>query len=174
MGTHPPRQARTLSTSLQVLCHEDPDCLFVVRRINKLGFHACRSLKRHFAAQGSVVRVLSAHSTVRQHGDTQGLVRRRPSSLGFVQMASAKAVQKILAFGTEHIVDGCAIIVQRFERQHGDALLEDEASLEASPDSPDTERCKGHRFFSETTASTASGSSPRERPMLSESGESDA
>merc|ERR1719329_32056 len=162
-GGHVPRQARTLSTSLQVLCHEDPDCLFVVRRINKLGFHACRSLKQHFAAQGQVVRVLSAHSTVRQHGDAPGPGRRRPSSLGFVQMATAKGVQKVLALGTQHIVDGCAIIVQKFERQHDAELLEKAASFDFSLGSPKAESL-------DATCSTASGSSPRERAILSESG----
>lgn len=172
--SHVPRQARTLSTSLQVLCREDPDCLFVVRRINKLGFKACHFLKRHFAAQGTVIRVLAAHSTVRQNGDAQGPGRRRPSSLGFVQMASAQAVQKILALGTEHTVDGCIIVVQKFERQDDSELLEDEASSETSHGGMDSESCKGHRFLSEATASTASGSSLRERQISSESGESDA
>merc|ERR1719174_3454554 len=94
-------RVQTLSTSLQTLSHEDPDCLFIVRRINKLGFKASRTLKQHYAAHGVVVRVLVAHSTVRQHGDPQCHVRRRPSSLGFVQMASTEAVRKILELGDE-------------------------------------------------------------------------
>jgi len=88
-------------------------------------------------------------------------------------MASAKAVQKILALGTEFIVDGCAILVQKFERSNDGELLDNEASSEVLPDSLDDETCRTVRLFSEATASTASGSSPRERPILSESGESD-
>ena len=34
------QQAQTLSSSLQMLSQENPDCLFIVRRINKLGFKA--------------------------------------------------------------------------------------------------------------------------------------
>lgn len=120
------RQVQTLSTSLQILSNEDPDCLFIVRRINKLGFKAARTLKRHFTAYGSVVRVLAAHSTVRQHGDPQCHARRRPSSLGFVQMANADAVCKILALGDEQDIDGALIRVQRFRRQHGVLLEEGE------------------------------------------------
>eukprot|EP00747_Dinoflagellata_sp_TGD_P105620 gnl/TRDRNA2_/TRDRNA2_169602_c2_seq1.p1 gnl/TRDRNA2_/TRDRNA2_169602_c2~~gnl/TRDRNA2_/TRDRNA2_169602_c2_seq1.p1 ORF type:complete len:295 (+),score=91.98 gnl/TRDRNA2_/TRDRNA2_169602_c2_seq1:2-886(+) len=111
-------QVQTLSTSLQLLSHENPDCLFIVRRINKLGFKASRTLKRHFSMYGTVVRVLVAHSTVRQHGDPQCHVRRRPSSLGFVQMAASDAVQKVLAKGAEQDVLGALIRVQKFERQN--------------------------------------------------------
>mmetsp|Transcript_24439 Transcript_24439/g.42764 ORF Transcript_24439/g.42764 Transcript_24439/m.42764 type:complete len:410 (-) Transcript_24439:163-1392(-) len=113
------RQVQTLSTSLQLLSNEDPDCLFIVRRINKLGFKAARTLKRHFSAYGTVVRVLAAHSTVRQHGDPQCHARRRPSSLGFVQMANTESVGKILELGDEQDIEGAMIRVQRFKRQHG-------------------------------------------------------
>lgn len=120
------RQVQTLSTSLQLLASEDPDCLFIVRRINKLGFKACRKLKQHFATYGTVVRVLVAHSTVRQHGDPQSHTRRRPSSLGFVHMADAEAVRQVLAQGTEQEVEGSFIRVQRFERQPGDSQEEED------------------------------------------------
>jgi hypothetical protein len=118
---------QTLSTSLQLLSGEEPDCLFIVRRINKLGFKAARKLKQHFSTYGSVVRVLVAHSTVRQHGDPQSHARRRPSSLGFVHMATADAVGQVLALGLEQEVDGSVIRVQRFERQHMSSIegLED-------------------------------------------------
>lgn len=111
-------KVQTLSTSLQLLSGEEPDCLFIVRRINKLGFKAARKLKQHFSTYGTVVRVLVAHSTVRQHGDPQSHARRRPSSLGFVHMATADAVRQVLEHGLEQEVDGSLIRVQRFERQH--------------------------------------------------------
>merc|ERR1719343_1220775 len=43
-------QAMTLSMSLQLLSKEDPDTLFIVRRINKLGFKAAKKLRQHFSA----------------------------------------------------------------------------------------------------------------------------
>merc|ERR1719272_2936289 len=115
------RKVQTLSTSLQLLSGEDPDCLFIVRRINKLGFKAVRTLKRHFSAYGPVLKVLLAHSTVRQHGDPACHARRRPSSLGFIQMMSADAANKVLALGNEQQVDGVQIRVQRFEREEAEA-----------------------------------------------------
>jgi len=114
------RHAQTLSTSLRVLSREDPQCLFIVRRINKLGFKAIPVLKRHFSAYGAVVQVLVAHSTVRQHRDPSSQARQRPSSLGFVQMATPEAVLAVLAVGAEQEVQGLTIRVQRFERQGGD------------------------------------------------------
>jgi len=119
------REVQTLSSSLQVLANEDPDCLFIVRRINKLGFKACRKLKQHFSTYGPVIKVLVAHSTVRQTGDPQCSARRRPSSLGFVHMANAAAVQQVLDCGAEQEVDGSMIRVQRFERHQSEDFCEE-------------------------------------------------
>lgn len=153
----PQAAAHTLSSSLQAICDEDPDTLFIVRRINKLGFKACRTLKHHFSAYGLVVRALAAHSTVRQHGDqAQSHARRRPSSLGFVQMASAQAVQEILALGSEHEIDGCTILVQKFERQ-GVASEEMEEDGDGEEDSRSARCC---RAFSEVSTATGGSSSP--------------
>jgi hypothetical protein len=157
------RKVQTLSTSLQLLSGEDPDCLFIVRRINKLGFKAVRTLKRHFSAYGPVLKVLLAHSTVRQHGDPASHARRRPSSLGFIQMTSADATNKVLALGNEHQVDGVSIRVQRFERQRMTEEEEDEAESE-NEDLVTTPTCKITRRLSEDSMSTAATSaSPLQR-----------
>lgn len=133
-----PRQIQTLSTSLQMLSEEDPACLLIVRRINRMGFKATRILKKHFSQHGPVVRVLLAHSTVRQNADLQGYSRRRPSSLGFVQMALASSVTTILGLGAEQEVDGVVIRVQKFERQNNEELEEtlDSADLDQMPRQP--------------------------------------
>jgi len=123
-GAHGP--AQTLSSSLQLLAAEDPDCLFVVRRINRLGFQAPRRLKRHFSGCGPVSQVLLAHSTLHESGEQTLCPRRRPSSLGFVHMATPEGARRALALGGEQVVDGCVIVVQRFERQQKDDSEEDE------------------------------------------------
>jgi hypothetical protein len=110
-------RTKTLSSNLQMLSREDPACLLIVRRIHKLGFKATRALKLHFSQYGVVVRLLLAHSTHTDRGDYERQARRRPSSLGFVQMSTVEAAEKIIALGTEHIVDGIPILVQKFERQ---------------------------------------------------------
>lgn len=157
---HCAQQVQTLSTTLQLLSHENPDCLFIVRRINKLGFKAGRVLKRHFGCFGKVVHVLVAHSTVRQHGDPQGPARRRPSSLGFVQMASTHAVQQILELGPEQDIEGSLIRVQKFERQNSEATpLEQEEEEEDQDDEKVGAGCSDDDTEWVRQSTTASGMS---------------
>lgn len=159
------RRVQTLSTSLQLLSNEDPDCLFIVRRINKLGFKAVRTLKRHFSAHGQVAKVLLAHSTVRQHGDPSCHARRRPSSLGFVQMANAEAVSKVLAFGAEQEVDGVLIRVQSFERQRiSECEKEDN---EAEEEDLYATNVKFERGLSEASTTTAASTPTNVEKVLS-------
>jgi len=161
----PPRQVnsvQTLSTSLQLLSKEDPDKLIIVRRINKLGFKASRKLKQYFGEFGHVVRVLIAHSTCRDVKDDEGKVRQRPSSLGFVQMASTQAVRQALSLGTEQEVEGAAILVQKFERQQTHATrMQAAKDIEtATCDLPDVRKSDFLRQdTSKSNASTAASSS---------------
>lgn len=126
--------------------------MIIVRRINKLGFKASRKLKHYFGEFGNVVRVLIAHSTCRDLKDSEGKVRQRPSSLGFVQMASAEAVRKALALGTEQEVEGATILVQKFERQ---ANAKGELASPEAANMPDVK--SGEAFWrQDTTKSNAS------------------
>jgi hypothetical protein len=160
------RRVQTLSTSMQLLSNEDPDCLFIVRRINKLGFKAVRTLKRHFSAQGPVAKVLLAHSTVRQHGDPTCHARRRPSSLGFVQMANAESVIKVLALGAEQEVDGVLIRVQSFERQRIAECEKEENEAEEADLA--AEAAKFERGLSEASTATAASSPNNIEKVLDE------
>lgn len=137
-----PPQKHTLSTSLRLLADEDPYCVFIVRRISKLGFKASQILKQHFSAQGQVVRVLVAHSTVRQQSDecaSGQATRRRPSSLGFVQMQSPEAARRVLANGSEQEIKGVAIHIQKFE--HKAALPGSEEQVDNVQDDPVSGGC---------------------------------
>lgn len=143
--------------SLQLLSHEDAQCLFIVRRINKLGFKAAKKLKQYFTMFGTVVNVLCAHSTVRlSNGESAPpiVARKRPSSLGFVQMADAYSVSKILEH--EHEVDGFLIRVEKFERHQSEAAAEEanehEQALSCGPAFAKTHL--EDRYQSEQSAST--------------------
>jgi hypothetical protein len=130
------RAPQTLSTSLRILEEEDADCLLIVRRISKLGFKATRSLKQHFSSYGPVVKVLLAHSSARQYNDQQMHVKRRPSNLGFVQMATREATKLILAHGPLHDIEGVEVSVQRFEH-HEEMGMQAASEIQAiSPDVP--------------------------------------
>eukprot|EP00442_Polarella_glacialis_P009725 CAMPEP_0115127570 /NCGR_PEP_ID=MMETSP0227-20121206/50477_1 /TAXON_ID=89957 /ORGANISM="Polarella glacialis, Strain CCMP 1383" /LENGTH=480 /DNA_ID=CAMNT_0002531679 /DNA_START=106 /DNA_END=1548 /DNA_ORIENTATION=- len=168
-GPRVERKVQTLSASLQMLSHEDPDALIIVRRINKLGFKAARRLKQHFSKFGRVLNVLVAHSTSRGLvGDSGGdalHARHRPSSLGFVHMASAEAVAKVLAEGPEQEVEGEIIRVQKFERQHGEV-----AAANAAKDEQENHQNKKM----EQTARKGPASQGRERSAGGQSNASDS
>eukprot|EP00929_Paragymnodinium_shiwhaense_P119978 TRINITY_DN91886_c0_g1_i1.p1 TRINITY_DN91886_c0_g1~~TRINITY_DN91886_c0_g1_i1.p1 ORF type:complete len:437 (-),score=92.16 TRINITY_DN91886_c0_g1_i1:298-1608(-) len=155
---------QTLSSSLQLLSEADPRLVFVVRRINKMGFKACRLLKRHYSYYGHVVRVLLAHSTVKSQDEDQLCSRRRPSSLGFVQMGSVAAVQRILAMGEDQWVDMFPIRVTRFDRRAQDMPdqadeSEVQCKLDGKFDRQHTAHSSGSQYSGKTSASTASISS---------------
>ena len=131
----------TLAAILQHhLSQKNPHCIFIVRHINKLGWKAPRKLKAFFSSYGPVVRVLVARSTVRQSYQPDAWFHRRPSSLGFVQMRTAQAVQAILAMGAEQQINGAMISVQQFssmphdEASFQEGMQNDEAALDFEED----------------------------------------
>merc|ERR1719272_2363415 len=86
----------TLRTHLSVLQDEDPMCVLIVRRINRLGFESDAALKEYFTKFGSVRHVLVAHSRVKPNAK-RPLARVRPAGIGFVVMASQEETNKVLS-----------------------------------------------------------------------------
>lgn len=156
--------APTLSASLQAIEGVDPRCLFIVRRINKLGFSAAKLLKAHFAVYGEVRDVLLAHSTHRRHAGEAGTrLRSRPSSLGFVHMSSLEEAQAILSVGQQQKIGVATILVQPFERKHmpvqgcgKDDAFEDilwQRSCSNSTDASAVSTCASSAMCSDVTSS---------------------
>jgi len=127
----PPDVADTMKTQLQALQQEDPETVFIARRINKLGFNSADQLRSHFATYGEVKCVHVSHSRVKSmRPDVQW--RMRAASLGFVVMASAEATRNILRDSPEHVVNGVAIRVYEFHKLGCPQASEDEGGpLEA-------------------------------------------
>jgi hypothetical protein len=103
----------TLGMQLEKVQEENPNCVFIARKISGMGFHSQDMLAEHYAKYGTVSKVLVAHSKVKP---THGQPRIRPGSLGFVVMACAKSVHAILEDGKEQTVAGHRICVEPFER----------------------------------------------------------
>jgi len=118
------KQRATLRTHLLQLQSEDPRCVFVVRRINKVGFRSKAVLEKHYMRYGEVRKVLVAHSKVRAPPSCS--VKTRPGNFGLVVMRTPEAVNQILALGSEQIVGGIEIQVQPFEQLSMDKAMEDE------------------------------------------------
>jgi len=106
----------TLQTHLKALGNEDPACIFIVRKVNRLGFRSVDILTKFFSQHDTVVKVLVAHSKVKRNQGGNAELYLRPGSLGFVLMKSPEAVQRILATGPTITVQGTPIRVQPFSR----------------------------------------------------------
>lgn len=116
----------TMKAQLQALQQEDPSKVFIVRRINKLGFSSADQLKSHFDRYGEVKGVFVSHSRVkpmRQLGDWRLLEphwRLRAAGVGFVVMATPQATTKILSEGPEIVVNGITVSAHPFRRRSCD------------------------------------------------------
>merc|ERR1719316_2035332 len=106
----------TLQTHLKALGNEDPACIFIVRKVNRLGFRSVETLTKFFSQHDTVVKVLVAHSKVKRNQGGSSELYLRPGSLGFVLMKSPEAIQRILATGPTITVQGTPIRVQPFSR----------------------------------------------------------
>jgi hypothetical protein len=135
----------TLQTHLKALGNEDPACIFIVRKVNRLGFRSVEVLTKYFQQQGTVVKVLVAHSKVKRNQPGNAELYLRPGSLGFVLMKNAESVQHILAAGPTVNVQGTPIRVQAFSRLNG-GLLEktDEAGEDGDTESAIPEESCGN------------------------------
>jgi len=118
------RAVDTMKTQLQALQKEDPETIFVARRINKLGFTAADQLRSYFSMYGAVKTVYVPHTRVKSVRATYW--RDRAASLCFVVMASAEATARLLAEGPEHLVGEVMVRVHTF-RLHADPPTDAEA-----------------------------------------------
>jgi len=98
-----------LADVLNVLDSEDESCIFIVRKISKLGFSAYDSLSLYFSKYGLVKKILLLPS--RGKGDS----RNRPASMGFVVMGSQFECRSVL-MSENHRVNYVDIQVQKFVR----------------------------------------------------------
>ena len=100
-----------LASVLESLAECDEQCVFSVRKINKLGFKSHTSLKKYFSQFGTVMAIFFL--PYRYKPDTSSV---RPSSMAFVRMTSRHAVESIFAMGAVHYIHGWPVTVQPFTR----------------------------------------------------------
>lgn len=110
----------TMKSQLQALSFEDPSRVFIVRRINKLGFASSGQLRLYFSRYGEVKSVHVSHSRVKSLRTSERgspvQWRLRAAALGFVVMCSKEAVEFILQDGPEHEVNFVLVRVHPFHR----------------------------------------------------------
>jgi len=93
---------------------ENPNCVIYARQVQKLGFESAEILRAHFGQYGQVKEVYlsNAHQKV---GKPKFAVRVRPSGIAWILMAEQASAAAIFAAGEEHLIDGLAIRIRRFE-----------------------------------------------------------
>lgn len=106
-GQHSPHNS--LKEQLQAVAQEDARCVFVARRLAKLGLDSAEKLSQYFMPYGEVKSVHVARAW------SQGGKFWRAGSVGFVVMHSAEAVWAIMQGGPAHIVCGVVITVHPFK-----------------------------------------------------------
>lgn len=108
----------TMKNQLRALNMEDPASVISARGISKLGVSSATTLRAYFGFYG---RVKAVHVPL--------VFKKRskePRSAGkcFIVMDAVQTVSRILADGSEHIVDGVAVTLERFSASTN--LKEDE------------------------------------------------
>jgi len=108
----------TMKDQLLQLQHEDPKCVFMVRKIQRLGFDSPEFLREYFEEFGAVKGVFASHSRIKSGAvgpETERKLRHRPASLGFVVMETREAAQKILE-KEDHEIKGFLVGVRAFQQ----------------------------------------------------------
>lgn len=125
-----PGREVTMRSHLRNLARMTSPCVVIARRINRVDFDAEMVLKAHFSTYGIVENVLVPKSVIpakpRKESDaiaTCGRPRLRPHGTGFIVMRKAEAVNAILAAGSEHVVQGVTVTLQRFRQHPVDSAL---------------------------------------------------
>mmetsp|Transcript_3335 Transcript_3335/g.7794 ORF Transcript_3335/g.7794 Transcript_3335/m.7794 type:complete len:725 (+) Transcript_3335:90-2264(+) len=156
---------QTLRGYLEELRSEDPRCIFIVRRINKLGFRSKSMLESHYARYGKVLQVCVAHSKVKPLPNSGQTARTRPGNFGLVVMQDPASVQKVLDKGPIHAVDGVEISVQKYQPNRLEEVsLGEEEQLNEGPKTESKRKVRQKDFANrqaqeETSGSTQTGSS---------------
>jgi hypothetical protein len=116
----PRHEKDSMRAHLMELNNEDPECVFIVRRIHKFGMASRMVLQQHFSQYGEVTQVYVAESKVKCISLPP---ITRPGNLGFVVMKSADSVKDILAVGAEQAVGRHQIRVQKFQAKAENWIL---------------------------------------------------
>jgi len=91
-----------------------------VRGISKLGMTSSTTLRKHFSNYGQVkaVHVPFVHKKRSKEP--------RSAGRGFIVMDSPELVAKILARGSEHLVEGVKVLIQRFSAKESEDQIKSE------------------------------------------------
>jgi len=105
----------------------DADRIFIVKKINKLGYGSAQLLESHFGRFGDVSEVFVTHRVNMKRNDTEDSHARpyvKPSGIGFVAMDKAEDVAAIFEKGMQQTVYGVTITLSIFRQSRATEELE--------------------------------------------------
>jgi len=114
----PVEHGPTLCAVFRELRAKDPQCVLKLRKLHHLGAGSVNTLQRHFERLGCVDEVFVVYSQVKAPS-RGGVVRCKPSGLGFVAMTSPEDVEEVLRLGEEQTIGSTKVIVERFRLLDG-------------------------------------------------------
>lgn len=114
----PVEHGPTLCAVFRELRAKDPQCVLKLRKLHHLGAGSVNTLQRHFERLGCVDEVFVVYSQVKAPS-RGGVVRCKPSGLGFVAMTSPDDVEAVLRLGEEQTIGSTKVIVERFRLLDG-------------------------------------------------------
>lgn len=117
----PVEHGPTLCAVFRDLRAKDPQCVLKLRKLHHLGAGSVSVLQRHFERLGCVDEVFVVYSQVKAPS-RGGVVRCKPSGLGFVAMNSPEDVEEVLRLGEEQTIGSTKVIVERFRLLDGSSV----------------------------------------------------
>lgn len=114
----------TMKEQLRLLQLEEPQCVFIARHVNTIGFNSAAVVKEYFGQFGEVKDVHVSHSrakSARVKGDDTADCKKRPAAVAFVVMEFVDDALKALSTEEHQVTapDGKVhkILAQSWQRQ---------------------------------------------------------
>jgi hypothetical protein len=111
-----PNDENSFRANMRKMSKVDPERIFMVRKIAKLGFNSDHFLTAHFKQFGTVEQVFVSHS-IDKSCPVRDRPRIRPAGVAFVVMSKVEESVRAINDGGEHIVHGVNICVCKYECQ---------------------------------------------------------
>jgi hypothetical protein len=114
-----------IATHMKDLEDEDPDCILMIRHVQRLGFDSAEILRVHYNRYGTVVKVLLSN----RH-EKQASARLRPSGIALVLMQNPEDVANVLKVGEVQTIHGVEVHLRVFKRK--DELIHEHECAETA------------------------------------------
>jgi hypothetical protein len=117
-----------IATHLKDLEDENPDCIIIVRHVQRLGFDSAEILRDHFKRYGPVLKVLLSNRHEKPASMSTHCFRLRPSGIALVLMQNPEDVANVLKEGEIQTIHSAEIHIRSFKKkrpEHGTHQSED-------------------------------------------------